>query len=187
MAINDENKPAAPATKAIGVDREPERNPEAADSRAYMLDTNVFNAVADGSLRRHSFARRRIFASHVQERELAQTGDTQRRGQLLSEFNWIRPDSVSVTAVWDDSPWDGASWAAEDGMFEQISNRLVELDRRAGKRNRGFNQSRDVRIAEAAIRNGLTLVTNDRNLKAVVQDLGGDAIDITQFANIDDA
>jgi hypothetical protein len=32
-----------------------------------------------------------------------------------------------------------------------------------------------------------TLVTNDRNLKAVVQDLGGDAIGITQFTNIDDA
>jgi predicted nucleic acid-binding protein len=155
--------------------------------KGYMLDTNVFNAVAAGSLPRHSLAGRRIFASHVQERELAQTGDAQRRGQLLSEFTRIRPNSVSVTAVWDDSPWDSASWAAEDGMFEQISCRLVKLDRRAGKRNKGFNQSRDVRIAEAAIRDGLTLVTNDRNLKAVVQDLGGDAIDVTQFANIDDA
>jgi hypothetical protein len=99
---------------------------------------------------------------------------------------WIAP-LPCWSAVWDDSPWDGASWAAEDGMFEKISNFLAELDRRGGKGNRGFNQSRHVRIAEAATRNGLTLVTNDRNLKAVVQDLGGDAIDITQLTNIDDA
>src|SRR6266480_1188606 len=44
-----------------------------------------------------------------------------------------------------------------------------------------LNQERDILIAETAVKNGATLVSDDRNLRKVVSEFGGRGIDALQF------
>jgi hypothetical protein len=48
------------------------------------------------------------------------------------------------------------------------------------KKKRSPNQERDAQIAETAIKGGLTLVSEDKNLRDVVQSFGGKAISLTE-------
>ena len=100
-----------------------------------------------------------------------------RRNRLLALFNEFGDETVPTsTGVFGDSYFGAAEWSAEDGVYETMLARLAELDKTARKRPRGFNQSRDVRIAETALRLDCTLVTGDRNLATVMQEHGGRAI-----------
>jgi hypothetical protein len=143
-------------------------------TNSLMLDTNVFNRVVDGDVPLSAFNGRRLFATSVQITELSETPDVARRNELLSVFQTLSPELKIATAVWDDSELDCANWSEEDGLFENMLARLSELDR--GKKKREFNLSRDVRIAEEAIRASLTLVTDDLNVAAVTKAFGGIAI-----------
>jgi hypothetical protein len=139
----------------------------------YMLDTTEFNAVAKGQVALSTYTGARVFATHVQLDELNNTACGQTRALLLAAFQAIDPKKLlTETAVWDISKWDEAKYSAEDGLFEKMLARLIELD---GK-DRGQNQRRDVLIAETAIKNGLTLFSGDQNLRTVTADFGGQAI-----------
>ena len=85
----------------------------------------------------------------------------------------IEPTQLSTaTSVWDDTPWDEGSWS-DDVTYERMLARLKQLD----NSNKKFeNQSRDVRIAETALKHGLTLVSDDTNLRTVMTEFGGKAI-----------
>jgi predicted nucleic acid-binding protein len=74
--------------------------------------------------------------------------------------------------LWDISKWDEAKWTAEDELFDGMLTRLIELD---GK-DRGDNQRRDILIAETATKNGLILLSADRNLRMVTTEFGGRAM-----------
>jgi hypothetical protein len=144
-------------------------------TKRLMLDTNIFNRVVDKQLNVSVFNGCRLFATSVQMEELRRTGDAAQRNELLSVFQNLAPERKIATGVWDDSPWGDAAWSAEDGLYERLTRALTELDRRKRKL-RSANLSRDVRIAEAAIRASLTLVSDDCNLRKVVSDIGGAAI-----------
>lgn len=149
----------------------------------YMLDTNVFNSIANGEAT--WIAGSKIFATHVQRDELLRTKDSTRRQQLLQIFTDVGPASIHTeTAIWDDSRWDEAKWSAEDGVYEQLSARITELDGLKGKkRNQSLNISRDARIAETALKNGLTLVTNDTTLVQAMMEARGRAISFADLTS----
>ena len=139
----------------------------------YMLDTTEFNAVAKGGIALSTYAGLRVFATHVQLDELKNTANEQRRAQLISTFEEIDPETLPTeTAVWDISTWDEARWSADDGLFDGMLTRLIELD----GRDRGENQRRDILIAETAIKNGLILLSGDFNLRTVTTEFGGRAV-----------
>jgi hypothetical protein len=119
-----------------------------------MLDTNIFNRVVEEKLYASTLDGCRVFATPVQVRELSATTNADKRKRLLSAFETLEPKEVIPSAVWDDGNWDHATFSSEDGLYEKLSERLSELDAR-DKKKRGteFNLSRDVRIAEASIRN----------------------------------
>jgi predicted nucleic acid-binding protein len=149
----------------------------------YMLDTNVFNDVADGKISLEAFDSHRVFATHVQLDELS-ASKSERAAALLKEFERIGPTEVSTTsATWDASKWDQSGWTPEDGCYQKISARLHELDVQAGKKHRDWkNPVRDALIADTAIRRGLVVVTGDENLRCVVEEFGGEAIDLDTMA-----
>jgi predicted nucleic acid-binding protein len=119
---------------------------------------------------------RRVFATHIQHDELNNTADQQRRADLAEYFERVAAEQLSTSgAMWDVSRWDQCEWNADD-LLDKMSPVLVDLDKRARKKRRPGNQARDLLIAATAIKKNLTLVTNDANLKAVVERLGGRAV-----------
>src|SRR5262245_7353948 len=85
------------------------------------------------------------------------TPDPAKKAELLQIFSAIVPDGLATeTSVWDDTNWGrGGSGQREDGLYEKLLQCTGEL----GNKQRLLNQSRDARIAETAIKAGLTLVT----------------------------
>lgn len=74
--------------------------------------------------------------------------------------------------------FDEACWNDASGNYEKMLDRLRELD---AKRKDQRGQMRDILIAETAIKNRATLVSDDGNLRQVVSEFGGRAIDQLQF------
>ncbi len=146
---------------------------------SYMLDTNVFNGVLDGKALPASFAnvRRILLVTGIQADELRATGKPERRAALLAVYEEIRPTSLPASSFAFDiegAGFDQAYWNDGSGNFEKMLARLRQLD---PKNKSTPNQVRDILIAETAIKNGATLVSGDSNLRQVVSEFGGNAID----------
>ncbi len=121
-------------------------------SDRYMLDTTEFGAVAKRVYPLSTYAGHRVFAPRVKLAELNNDPNDQRRAQLISTFEEIGPQTLPTeTALWDISKWDEAKYSADDGLFDRMLTRLIELD----GRDRGENQRRDILMAETATKNGL--------------------------------
>jgi hypothetical protein len=106
-----------------------------------------------------------------------------RREKLLACFSSVAPDRLLTSgAVWDVSNWNEVEFA-EDDLIDRMGPVLAKLDKkkRKAKNDRNYNHAVDLLIAATAIKKQLTLVTNDGNLRAVVQQFGGCAIDATEF------
>jgi predicted nuclease of predicted toxin-antitoxin system len=58
-------------------------------------------------------------------------------------------------------------------LYNNMLKRLKELDEKALKEKPPENQIRDILIAFTSIKNSLILVTEDENLKTVVQEFQG--------------
>ena len=111
----------------------------------YMLDTNAFDRVADGNIPADALRGRRLFVTHLQLDEIRAIPNekAKKRASLLTLFNEIGAEIVPTsTGIFGDSYFGQAEWSAEDGVYEAMLVRLQELDKGAGKRPRGFNQSR---------------------------------------------
>ena len=147
----------------------------------YMFDTNIFNRILAEDLAIARFGGGQVFATHVQRDELGRTRSDEKRAELLATFREINPAMMPTSsAVWGDSNWGESRWS--DGeLLERLQVRLRELDEQAGKKLVELNQSRDARIAETAILQGMTLVTCDKNLSTVTVEFGGRTVDLAQF------
>jgi rRNA-processing protein FCF1 len=152
----------------------------------FMLDTNVFNCVVnDKSIALTVFKGRDVFVTHVQSDELNATRNNCRRQILREAFKRIKAASIPTdTAVFDESKWDQAKWSANDGVYDQLLARIKERDAAKHKKARDpMNPSRDARIAETAIKAGLTIVTNDCNLARAATEAGGRVISFEEFCS----
>ena len=66
-------------------------------------------------------------------------------------------------------------------LYNKMLEKLKELDERSGKNKTPENQARDILIALTCMKNCLTLVTNDDNLKKVAQEFQCPAITFKQL------
>src|SRR5262249_51198900 len=108
----------------------------------------------------------------------------ERATALLNVFKQIGPDSVSTpSTILGVSALGRSRLSGEDGVFEKMLARLEELDKASKKKpkNEFVNRRRDILIAQTAVRDGLTLVSNDGNLRQVTKEFGGSAIDLAEF------
>ncbi len=145
--------------------------------RNYMLDTNVFNAVLDGRALPTSLVGGSLLVTGIQAAELRATEKPERRAALLAVYEEIRPTSLAASSFAFDiegAGFDQAYWNDGSGNFEKMLARLRQLD---PKNKSAPNQVRDILIAETAIKNGATLVSGDSNLRQVVSEFGGNAMD----------
>ncbi len=149
--------------------------------KPYMLDTNVFNHVLDGKISSSLLGGRRLLVTGVQASELRATRDAHKRAALLAIFEEIQPTStLAASFCWgvDGAGFDQATWNDGSGNFDRMLARLQELDRRKKER---LNQVRDTLIVGTALKNGATLVSGDSNLRQLICEFGGDAINLANF------
>lgn len=133
-----------------------------------MFDTVIFNRVVEHKIPVELFTEYvDVYATHVQQDEIDKTPDHQKRADLKRVFTNLDTEKVPTeSAVWDESRWDESKWSGDDDLCKRIG---AALDRCKKKKN----NIRDALIAETAIKNTFTLVTDDRCLKEEVLKLGG--------------
>ena len=140
----------------------------AALTTKYVVDTSVFNWLADGRIKREALPSDGGFAiTHVQVDEINHTRDQERRARLALMQASLRCELLPTqTFLLDISRLDHARFG--DGkLFMSIKAELDSLNR-AKK-----NNNRDALIAETAVANGFTLLTADGNLRSVTEAHGG--------------
>ena len=130
-----------------------------------MVDTNIINRILDCNLDLKIFkeSNKAFFATHVQRDEIIKTPDSIRRDELLSIFQEVVNSIPTESALWGRSKWGECKWA-EDDLVEKI---LMELD----KKDKRKNNSEDALIADTAIKNNYTLITEDGPLYFVVTEI----------------
>jgi predicted nucleic acid-binding protein len=151
------------------------------EDKSYMLDTNVFNRLLDQKISTSLFAGHHVIATGIQASELKATRNDERRASLLGVFKEVAPvPTLASTFALDieGAGFDQAYWNDGTGRFEKTLARLEALDR---TNNRSANQTRDILIAETAIKNGAILVSGDLNLRQVMSEFGGHAVSLEDF------
>jgi predicted nucleic acid-binding protein len=149
--------------------------------QTYMLDTNVFNNLLDQKTSASLFAGHHVIATGIQADELRATRNEGRRASLLDVFKEVAPVRTLASSFALDiegAGLDQAYWNDGTGQFEKMLARLEMLDQKKGRRT---NQTRDILIAETAIKNGAILITGDFNLRQVMSEFGGRAISLDEF------
>lgn len=156
-----------------------------------MIDTNIFNHLLDGKVDISALKSLglKLYVTHIQYDELNKTPNAKRRSELLKLTSSLTDDSIDTesmvigvsrldssrissdvimteSAVYDVSKWGLAKFTKENSLYETIR---AELD----KKNSKPNNIQDALIAETSILNNLVLITNDKNLKLVVERIGG--------------
>lgn len=141
-----------------------------------MFDTVIFNRIVDGFLDVSVLIGKvDVYVTHIQRDELNATSNAKRRELLQKTFHEVSAKTVPTeSAIFGVSRFDEARFGAEDGLYLKIK---VVLDAKKLKQN----NIQDALIAETAIVNGFTLVTDDRHLAEIVQTHCGKAIGLVQL------
>ena len=148
-----------------------------------MLDSNIFDkVVAQPDFVEPLTKCVDVYVTHVQHDEIRATPCSEKKERLEQAFvRLVQEDSQSPgagqisteSAVWDVSRWDECKWPKDDNLLGSI---LGDIKPDKENPTRYKNKIRDALIAETAIKNDLTLVTEDGRLKTRVKSLGGDCI-----------
>jgi len=141
-----------------------------------MFDTNVFNHLLDGSIRGDDIpADWEPVATHVQADELNAATDDKRPALLAIYYDRVAGRVPTETGVWDVSKFDEAKWTGDGSRYDAI---LETMDARRKHRN----NPKDALIADTCAQLGISLVTNDRNLKAAAESVGVVVFDLRRSA-----
>jgi predicted nucleic acid-binding protein len=151
----------------------------------FMFDTNVFDAILDGSINLEQFPRNlKYYVTHIQYDEICNIKNDVRRRELLKIMEKV-PNEVIATegAVYGISRYGMAKFMsdADAKQYDEMIRKLIEFDEKVGKKKPAENQARDVLIALTSIKNCLILVTEDKNLKKVTKEFNGQAITFEEF------
>jgi hypothetical protein len=151
----------------------------------FMLDTVIFNRVLEGVVDVAVFRAVNILATAVQREELNATRNENVRKELAQIFRDIGPINIPAFFAFDipGAGLDEGVWASTADA-KQHSEMLIALsaaDKKRGRKKKPANQTKDILIAQAAMKSGATLITDDGGLRNVVALFGGSAISLQQF------
>ena len=150
-----------------------------------MFDTVAFNRVVEGGISPEELADFiEVYATNIQRKEIDATRDPEKREKLgkvfrnlisASEATDNGPLLFTESMVWGEWEWGSAKWSGNDTLYDDIKTALDVLDKKSEKANIKAN-IRDALIAETAIKNSLTLVTDDKKLTEVAMQHGGECM-----------
>jgi len=137
----------------------------------YVIDTCVFNWLADGLIKREALPSDGGFAiTHIQLDEINKTKDEERRARLLLMQASLHCELLPTQTFLFDVSRLGYAKLGDAKLFTSIK---TELDILNGCKK---GNSRDALIAEAAIANRYSLLTADKDLSSVTVKYGGTVI-----------
>lgn len=131
-----------------------------------IFDSNIFDDIVTGKIDINILIQNgiEVYITHLQVDEINECSDTEKRAQLFNSMTELRPHKVPT-----ESFCIGVSRIG-DAKINDGSGLIQKLE--AGN----SNNAHDALIGETAIKNGLTLITNDKKFKNRVIELGGMAI-----------
>jgi predicted nucleic acid-binding protein len=140
----------------------------------YMVDTNVFDGILDGTIA-ISTVDGPLYATSIQRDEISVIPNEEKRTSLLAIFHASIRLNTPV-AVWDVSSWDEANFGTpeQNEFVETFAAELRAADHISRKRPKAplLNSMRDALIAITAREHGLVLITGDKNLEALASRRG---------------
>lgn len=148
----------------------------------FMFDTNIFNRILDGYLSLELLnLKHNYYYTSIQHTELNDTCDPDRREKLLAILKLVDPNKINTkTVVIGVSQLD----ETELGCGEIYTKIHLFLE----QKNSGHeNNSKDALIAEAAIKDNIILVTNDKDLREAVEEVERKVLTIDQFKQFHNA
>lgn len=139
----------------------------------FAFDSNIFDKVLDGEIssedlkaNEHSYS-----ATHVQLDELSRTPNEELRNQLLTIFNEIGTINLPTESFIVGVSKVGQAKLGDGRFFEDI--------KKGNPRH-----TNDALIGEVALKNKLTLVAEDKQLRNKVNKLGGRAITYEEYEEL---
>ncbi len=136
-----------------------------------ILDSNVFDDVVKGKINHDIFTKNNmeVYITHIQVDEINECPDKEKRALLFNFMTTLRPEKIpSESLVIGVSRIGEAKITDGKGLIENL-------------RNGNIKRTNDAIIGETAIKNDLTLITNDKQFKNKVIELGGRAIDTDEL------
>jgi len=150
----------------------------------FMFDTNIFDEILNEKIELPKNLK--YYVTHIQYDEILNIplDKKERREKLLKIFNKVPKEVIATEgAVVGVSRFDLSKvMSKEDAeLYDKMLEKLKDLDEKSGKKKTPENQARDILIALTCMKNCLTLVTNDNNLKKVAQEFQCSAITFEQL------
>ena len=143
-------------------------------SEKIIFDSNVFDDMVSGKLEIDKLinfkekTESEFYISHIQNDEIQSCRDEEKRKKLSLFMHKLRPILIATeTFVFDISRFGEAKLGNGD-IYSKIKGENIK-------------HLEDALIGEVAIKNNFLLITNDRRLKAKVEELGGKCLFVEGF------
>jgi len=134
----------------------------------YVLDTCIFNHLCDGKLSISDLPSDQYFvASSIQKIEIDNTTDSDRRDTLIKKFVEIDATMIPV----ESTVYGFSHFGAPDAHYGKVGKYYLEVLERLNATKTKKSNIGDALIAEIALANQHTLITADRVLFEVMENM----------------
>lgn len=153
----------------------------------YMFDTNIFNHILDGGIELVPNPDSTFIITHVQRDEIEATGgkNPARKELLISLLNTIAPQEMPTESAVCNESRLGKAKLSDGKLYNKLREKLDQMAESVqNKEKKKANNPKDALIAETAIVNGLTLVTDDSELLYVTHKAHGAVCNLQHFLKL---
>ncbi|MCC4227416.1 type II toxin-antitoxin system VapC family toxin [Zunongwangia profunda] len=119
-----------------------------------ILDSNVFDDLLTGKLEIAVFEKEdfELFITHIQVDEINECPNKEKRAKLLNFMIELRPEKIPTESFVVGTSRIGSAKIGDGNLIERL-------------RTGNLKKTNDALIGETAIKNNLTLITNDLKIK----------------------
>ena len=137
-----------------------------------IFDSNVFDDLVNGIMDISILESKEInvFITHIQVDELNECPDKEKKVRLFGFLTEIRPEKIPTESFVIGTSRIGSAKISDGNLIEKL-------------RGDNYKKTNDALIGETAIKNRLTLITNDIRFRNKVNELGGKAITVEELLN----
>lgn len=135
-----------------------------------IFDSNVFDDLISGKLELETIGKKNheVYITHIQVDEINGCFDKETRARLFNVMTEIIPQKIPTESFIIGTSRIGSAKLGDGNLIEKL-------------RMGNYKKTNDALIGETAIKNNLTLITNDKKFKNKVNELGGTAITVDDY------